>query len=121
MEFLLHIILLPNFSIEQIVQSVIGSLLYYTRAVDPTFLPTLNQLSTEQANPTTKNLKKIQKLLDFAATYPNAILRFHASDMVLHVDSDAAYHVMPGTRSRITGHFQSALIQNCYHLVNCHL
>ena len=39
------------------VQSVVGSLLYYSRAVDPTMLPALNEIATFQANPTenTKN------------------------------------------------------------------
>ena len=34
------------------VQSAIGGLLYYARALDNTILPALNQLSTEQALPT---------------------------------------------------------------------
>ena len=44
-------------------------------------------------------------LLDYAATYPNAKIRYHASDMVLHADSDAAYLVLPNAKSRIAGHF----------------
>ena len=36
------------------VQSIIGSLLYYARAVDCTMLPALNTLSTQQASPTEK-------------------------------------------------------------------
>ena len=87
------------------VQAVIGSLLYYARAVDPTLLVALNELSTEQAKPTKNTLTKLNKLLDYVATYPNAILRFHTSDMVLHVDSDAAYLVLPEARSRIAGHY----------------
>ena len=87
------------------VQSVIGSLLYYSRAVDPTMLMALNELSAEQANPTEKTLTKINRLLNYVATYPNAILRFHSSDMALHVDTDAAYLAMPNARSRIVGHY----------------
>ena len=44
-------------------------------------------------------------LLDYAATYPCAKLRYHASDMILHVDSDAAYLVLPNAHSRIAGHY----------------
>ena len=87
------------------VQSVIGSLLYYGRAVDPTILVALNELSTEQASPTTNTLQKIKQLLNYVATYPNTILQFHASDMTLHVDSDAAYLVLPNAKSRIAGYF----------------
>ena len=44
-------------------------------------------------------------LLDYCATYPNAKIRYHASDMVLHVDTDAAYLVLPNARSRYAGNF----------------
>ena len=44
-------------------------------------------------------------LIDYAATYPNEILRYKASYMVLYVDSDAAYLTMPEARSCYSGHF----------------
>ena len=44
-------------------------------------------------------------LLDYAATYPNAIHCYKASDMVLHVDSDAAYLTMPEARICYAGYF----------------
>ena len=87
------------------IQYIIGSLLYYACAVDHTMLVALNELASEQATPTANTLRKTRKLLDYAATYPNAILHFHASDMVLHVDSDAEYLVMPQARSRIAGYY----------------
>ena len=88
------------------VQSAIGSLLYYGRALDNTILPALNQLGTEQALPTSTTKKKLSRLLDYVATYPNAQLRFYASDMLLAIDSDAAYLVMPKARSRLAGYFR---------------
>ena len=39
-------------------------------------------------------------LLDYAATYPLAIIRYHASSMALNTDTDAAYLVLPNARSR---------------------
>ena len=87
------------------VQSIIGSLLYYARAIDCTLLPALNALSTQQATPTTNTLKLCHRLLDYSATYPNVTLRYHANDMVLQIHSDAAYLVAPKARSRIAGHF----------------
>ena len=44
--------------------------------------------------------------MDYLATYPNAFIRYRASDMILNVDSDAAYLVLPGARSRIAGFYQ---------------
>ena len=43
--------------------------------------------------------------MDYAATHPNVYIRYHASDMVLHVDSDTACLVAPKARSRISGYF----------------
>ena len=44
-------------------------------------------------------------LMNYAHTYPDAKIRYHASDMCLHIDSDAAYLVLPKARSRGAGHF----------------
>ena len=44
-------------------------------------------------------------LLDYAVTYPNEILRYKASDMVLYVDSDAEDLTMTEARSCYAGHF----------------
>ena len=87
------------------VQQVVGSLLYYARALDGTMLPTLNIIGSEQASPTKQTEQKCKRLLDYAATYSSAFLRYRASNMVLHVDSDAAYLVMPKARSRIAGYY----------------
>lgn len=44
-------------------------------------------------------------LLDYATTNPVSTIRYKASDMCLHVESDAAYLVLPKARSRLGGHF----------------
>jgi hypothetical protein len=88
------------------VQSCMGSFLYYGRAMDATILPAINKISGSQANPTKNTLQEASKMLmDYAATYPLAIIRYFASDMVLHIDSDAAYLVLPNARSRYAGHY----------------
>ena len=96
--------LLPKEEIK-LVQSIIGALLYYTRAVDPSMYPALNEISITQSCPTTATQQKCQHLLDYVSWHPDATLRYHACDMVLHVDSDAAYLVLPRARSRLAGHF----------------
>ena len=57
------------------------------------------EVNTEDA------LKDASKLLDYLYTHPNAILRYHASDMVLHIHSDASYLSAPKARSRAGGYF----------------
>ncbi len=88
-----------------LLQSAVGSLLFYTRAVDPSMLPGLNEVSVQQSNPTKATQRKVHQLLDYVALHSNAVLRYHASAMVLHIDSDAAYLVLPQAKSRIAGHY----------------
>jgi hypothetical protein len=77
------------------VQSCVGSLLYYARAVDATMLPPINEINGSQASPMQKTMNACTMLLDYAATYPLAIIRYHASDMALNTNTDAAYLVLP--------------------------
>ena len=87
------------------IQGIIGSLLYYARTNDNTMLTAINEISAVQATPTQKTLQAVTKLLDYATTYPDTSERFFASNMNLHVDSDAAYLVQPNARSRVAGYF----------------
>ena len=43
--------------------------------------------------------------MDYAHDYPNATILYHASDMCLHIDSNAACLVHPRARSIVAGHF----------------
>ena len=61
------------------IQSVVGSLLYYSRAVDPTILPALNSIASSQSKPTQLTKSDVSMLLDYCATYPNATIRYYAS------------------------------------------
>jgi hypothetical protein len=44
-------------------------------------------------------------MLDYLATHPNATIRYHASDMVLHIHGDASYLSVSNARSRLGGLF----------------
>ena len=87
------------------VQKIVGSFLYYARAIDNTILPALNEIVANQETPTTNTNKKLTRLLNYMATYPNAKIRFFRSNMILHTDSDAAYLVAPKAKSRIAGYY----------------
>jgi hypothetical protein len=87
------------------IQSIVGTFLYYARAIESPMLPALNEIGTQQSKPTQATIAASNTLLDFAATYPNGKIRFYASDMILHIDSDAAYLVMPNAKSRVAGYF----------------
>ena len=87
------------------IQGVIGSILYYARSVDPTFLVGLNSLAMQQSAATGKTISRLNDLLDYAATHPDAKIRYRASDMILQIHSDASYLSEPRARSRAAGHY----------------
>jgi hypothetical protein len=87
------------------IQKVTGSVLYYARAVDPTILMPLNDIATEQTKATGKTQAATNKMLDYLATHPDATIRYHASDMILHIHSDASYLSVSNARSRLGGLF----------------
>jgi hypothetical protein len=86
------------------IPQIVGKLLYYARAVDPTLNVSLSSLASEQANPTRDTNKKVNQLLDYCHTNPDAGITYHASDMFLHLHSDAGYNSEAGARSRSGGH-----------------
>jgi hypothetical protein len=75
--------------------------LYYTGAVDPTFLVQLNDIATEPTKATEKTQVATNQLLDYVATHPYATIRYHASYMILHIHSDASYLSISHARSRL--------------------
>jgi hypothetical protein len=87
------------------IQKVTGSVLYYARAVDPTVLMPLNDIAMEQTKATEKTQAATNQLLDYLATHPDATIRYHASDIILHIRSDASYLSVSNTLSRLGGLF----------------
>jgi hypothetical protein len=85
------------------IQEILGSLLYAGRACDNTLLYAISILSSQQANATEQTRKDVNHLLDYCSTHPNAIIRYKASDMILHTSSDASYNGEPKAKSRSAG------------------
>jgi hypothetical protein len=86
-------------------QEIIGVLLYYGRAINNTILVALGSLAAAQTEGTLATTKAAIHLLNYAASHPNAKVRFHASKMCLHVHSDASYLSKSKARSRAGGLF----------------
>ena len=86
-------------------QQVIGALLYYARMVDNTLLVALGSLASAQSKATDATMDALIHLLNYCATHPNATIRYKASDMILHISSDASYLSVDGARSRFGGYF----------------
>jgi hypothetical protein len=87
------------------VQKFIGSVLYYARAVESTVLMPLNDIATEQTKATGETQAATNQLLDHLDTHPDATIRYHASDMIEHIHSDASYLSVSNARSRLGGLF----------------
>ena len=82
-----------------------GSLLFYARSIDSTFLVGLNAMAMQQTSATENTLKRTEDLLDYATTHSNAKIRYTASDMILQIHTDASYLSEPKAQSRAAGHY----------------
>ena len=84
-------------------QSLVGKFQYYSRALDCTLFAPINMIAAIQNHPTENVLQRAHRFIQCAATYPDAMLVYHASDMQLRVSSDASYLSEPKSRSRAGG------------------
>jgi hypothetical protein len=79
--------------------------LYYARVVDPTVLMPPNDIATDHTKANEKTQAATNQLLDYLVTQPDATIRYHTSDMILHIQSDASYLSVSNARSRLGGLF----------------
>ncbi len=86
------------------IQGIVGSLLYYARAVDNKLLVALSTISSQQTAATQNTASAVHQLLDYVATYPNDGITYRASSMILAAHSDASYLTEVGSRSRAGAH-----------------
>ena len=81
------------------IQQILGTIMYYARAVDMTFLVTLSTLASNQAKATQMTTKLTHSMLDYLAIHPNTTIRYHASDKVLNIHLDDLYLTAPNAKS----------------------
>lgn len=84
-------------------QQIVGTFLYYARAVDPTMLTAINKIASHQAHPTENVELAAHRLLSYAKKWPDAALLIRPSDMILYAHSDASYLSETAARSRVGG------------------
>jgi hypothetical protein len=87
------------------IQKITGSVFYYARAVYPMVIIPLNGIATEKTKATEKTQATANQLLDYIASHPDATIRYHKSDMILHIHSYASYLSVFHARSRLGGLF----------------
>ena len=87
------------------IQEIVGTFLFYARAVDNTILTAFNAISMRQAAAAKDTARKITHFLNYAAMHPEATIRYHTSDMALHIHADASYLSEPKGKSRIAVYY----------------
>ena len=78
------------------IQDVVGTFAWYGQAVDRTIKPG----------------RRSKTILKYCATHPNAGVRFHASDMILAMNSEGSYLSKIESKSRAAGHFYFSKLNN---------
>jgi hypothetical protein len=96
---------LLNDKAKRFIQQVCGKFLFLGRAVDSTLLCSISAIASQSPKPTEDTIGQTLQLLDYLATQEDAILSYHASNMVLAVYSYASYLSKPKAQSRAGGHF----------------
>ena len=86
-------------------QRIVGCILYYSHAIDSPLLPALTEIGSDQAKATEETLAVTKKLLDFFATFPNAVICYVASNMCLWIDSKTSFTSIRNARIRVGGFF----------------
>ena len=81
------------------IQRVVGSLLFYARALDLSILTAVCQLSSYQSNPTQLDLIAAHRLLNYVSSHPNPHKTIHPSTMALWACTDASYLSRPKSGS----------------------
>ena len=74
---------------ENFIQQVTGKFLYLGREIDGILLTPLLTIASQQGPPNKATLSRTNHFLDYIATQEDAVLTYHASDMILAVHSDA--------------------------------
>ncbi len=91
-------------------QQIVGSILYYARAVDMTVLMALSTILIKQTKSTEKMMAKCMQLLDYLAYHDDAKVHFYASDMIMNIHLDASYLSKGKARSQTCGYFFMGLL-----------
>jgi hypothetical protein len=65
----------------------------------------LNDIAMEQTKATEKMQAATKQMLDYLTMNTDATIRYHASDVILHIHGDASYLSISNTGSRLGGLF----------------
>ena len=77
------------------IHKVVGKFLFMARAMDSTLLHASNDIACNISKVTQATLEATNHVLNYIACHQTPQIWYRANDMIVHVDSDAAYLVCP--------------------------
>ncbi len=87
------------------IQAIVGTLLYYARAVNPSLLLIANEIASQQANSTQKVLTAANRARSYVSSRQNNCITYYACDMILFLHVHASYLSRSHARSVVGGYF----------------
>ena len=85
------------------VQKVLRTFLYYSLAVNPTILATLNIIADQKSKSTQGTAKQLVQLPNYAVMQTEEITIYHAIVITLHMHSNTSFLLAPGAKIRAGG------------------
>eukprot|EP00804_Cyclotella_cryptica_P006027 CCRYP_000266-RA/>CCRYP_000266-RA protein AED:0.28 eAED:0.30 QI:0/0/0/1/1/1/3/0/662 len=89
---------------KKFIQQVCGKLLFLGRAVNSPLLCPISASASQSAAPTQDTMTQTLQLLNYLATQEEAVITYHASEMVLAAHSDVSY-LRPAVKQGATSFF----------------
>ena len=89
------------------VQEIIALLLYYARFVNSIVMVALNTIRSQQSRTTKCTADACTQLLQYIGAHPDTTVRYMASNVTLHIHSNASYLSCTNACSRAGGYFSS--------------
>jgi hypothetical protein len=80
---------------KRFIQQVCDKFLFLGRAVDSTLLCPISTIASQSFKPTEDTMQQTLQPLDYLAMQEDAVLSYHASNMMLAVHSNASYLIDP--------------------------
>jgi hypothetical protein len=90
---------------KKFIQQVSGKFLFLSWVIDSMLRCPISATASQSVNPTQDTMSQTMQLLDYLATQEEAVLTYHANDMILAAHSNASYLSEPNTHSQAGSHF----------------
>jgi hypothetical protein len=95
-------------------QRDLGAAQYLGMAIMPSIQTACGEIASEINIATEYTQRKMDRTLRYMAAFPNPRRTYHASDMVMHIQSDSSHDSRPGSKDVVGGIFYMGFKNNAY-------